>query len=375
MNADEVRSRDYVFGVARLLSEKLNGAPAFLLEVDALNELQNHLQPALDQLHQFVKSKEGGHVRDASTHMRQSLKVSAWALPVNQNPKHTTAIENAIKAISQAADAAIASLSAERDKLAESIDDLRGQAQRQAEQIEQTSQKIAELMASMQSAISEINSKYSQLEIDFKKRFDEELGEIDKDYSDLRKKLSDQADETLSILSNHETDAKRIVQIVGNIGVTGNFQKVAGEQSAQANLWRWITLLLFGSGILLVSVTLGVQLYREATQPNFETDIFSLVARLAIGVAVALPALYTARESARHRTTADRAKQTELELASLGPFMEQLPEETKVELRRALTERYFGRNPEPHIVQDPVDLDKAKSLIQEITSLISRIRS
>jgi hypothetical protein len=81
------------------------------------------------------------------------------------------------------------------------------------------------------------------------------------------------------------------------------------------------------------------------------TDVYiDLLVRLLTAVAITSPAWYFAKESARHRTNANQAKQRETELTSLGPFIELLPEDRKNEIRVALTSRYFGGDREAHQV-------------------------
>lgn len=64
----------------------------------------------------------------------------------------------------------------------------------------------------------------------------------------------------------------------------------------------------------------------------------------------------TALESARHRTNADRARQTELELASLGPFIELMKDPDKEEIRKSLIPTYFGRPVDAHEIKTVLDV-------------------
>ena len=91
--------------------------------------------------------------------------------------------------------------------------------------------------------------------------------------------------------------------------------------------------------------------------------------RFVTAVAIALPAFYTSRESARHRTNSDRARQKELELTSLGPFIEFLPQEAKDTIRQKLTERYFGNDIDAHEIKLPVDLG---TLVKDLTGIIAK---
>jgi len=81
----------------------------------------------------------------------------------------------------------------------------------------------------------------------------------------------------------------------------------------------------------------------------------AIAVRLLYALAIAAPAFYTARESARHRTNADRARQTELELASLGPFIELMKEQDKEEIRKSLIPTYFGRPVDAHEIKTVLD--------------------
>lgn len=76
--------------------------------------------------------------------------------------------------------------------------------------------------------------------------------------------------------------------------------------------------------------------YKFYHEPVSSTNTFAIAVRLLYALAIAAPAFYTARESARHRTNADRARQTELELASLGPFIELMEDKVKEEIRKSL---------------------------------------
>jgi hypothetical protein len=95
---------------------------------------------------------------------------------------------------------------------------------------------------------------------------------------------------------------------------------------------------------------------------------WSAAIRLLYAIAVTAPAWYAAKESARHRSNADSARRTELELASLGPFIELMPEEKKIAIREALVEKYFGNGTVPHEVI-PAGSDMKEILIEAIRAI------
>ena len=105
-----------------------------------------------------------------------------------------------------------------------------------------------------------------------------------------------------------------------------------------------------------------------ATPENFWT--FAM--RFVTAIAITLPAFYTARESARHRTNADRARTRDIELATLDPFIELLG--NKDEIKAKLVERYFGNDVEAHEIKQPIDTKGATELVKVIMDGIAKIR-
>ena len=112
---------------------------------------------------------------------------------------------------------------------------------------------------------------------------------------------------------------------------------------------------MFSIGILIVLSNFAIHFKAWWYETGYEESPWTLVTRLVTALVVALPALYTARESARHRTNADQATQRELELSTLGPFIELMPDEAKTSIRDRLTDRYFGNSVEAHKVESPLD--------------------
>ena len=168
--------------------------------------------------------------------------------------------------------------------------------------------------------------------------------------------------ERLDSLRTSQEQAAQIVQVVGNTGITGNYQKIANAEGKQANSWRWMTITFFGAGIAVAGATFW-KFWHEPFSPE---NAWSVLIRLMYAIAITAPAWYTAKESARHRSSADRARQTELELASLGPFIELMPDEKKNQIREDLTKRYFGNQSPEHTAEPPISIQKLSDVVIEL---------
>ncbi|MNV98700.1 hypothetical protein D3C71_1939810 [compost metagenome] len=59
-------------------------------------------------------------------------------------------------------------------------------------------------------------------------------------------------------------------------------------------------------------------------------------------------------------------------MAAIGPFIELLPEEKKIEIRERMTGLYFGKNVEPHTANTPFDATAVKDMAVELVKLLKK---
>lgn len=77
-----------------------------------------------------------------------------------------------------------------------------------------------------------------------------------------------------------------------------------------------------------------------------------------------------ALESSKHREAATRNRKIELELASIEPFIEGLPDEEKVKLKSTLTAKYFGQKDEEKPNKDVLPAAPLVEVLKAISRLI-----
>ena len=154
--------------------------------------------------------------------------------------------------------------------------------------------------------------------------------------------LEDATQKTESIVSEIEEkqrEAEQIVNLVGNIGLTGNFKGAGDVEKTEADFLRKVALWCFGGSALIVGVVL---LLSNAGHFDFLQALFRLFAALVL----LIPGTYAAKESAKHRILEARHRRSQLELASIGAYLEDLPPEQRHKLKAELTERFFGKDPD-----------------------------
>lgn len=340
-------ARDKIFASTKWMKYMLESTPAVLISIHGLNQIHNNFQHCLNEVSNFVANNNAAHLVNAASHIDTSVMPNFWAFfprSADASPKLSNEI---ISQIRDSSARTIESLSSQKNALQAEVEQLRAEISNERS----SAQQLNETLNSQRNEALVVNARMQQEFAEAETRrnaaFNEKIAEINSAAEQARDKLSTSAKVSLEALAKNEQDAKRIVQVVGNIGTTANFQKIAKDEAEQANLWRWITVGLFALGIIVAIVTFIKFLNAEPTPEH----AWSAAIRLLYAIAVTAPAWYAAKESARHRTNSDTAKRTELELASLGPFIELMPDDKKIAIREALVQKYFGNGVKPHEIE------------------------
>jgi hypothetical protein len=355
-----------VFNFARLVRDLLEKSAPEEVSLVGLNSVNSNFQQAYSEFSAFVSSGNQANLTNTLSALDNAANIFAWTF-YNRPVKGAKPQFEAVESVRISAEKAIASIDSRANEFQEAISATATQLRGQDERLEQLTAALEEVRSSSAAAVASIQQQFSENLSGFRTEIDAIKEGLKSDRERLVKGFSDQANKLLKDLEDQKKQAARIVQVVGNIGVTGNYLKRAADEQTQANRWRTITLCLFGAGVALVTVNLIL---------NFtgHVDLPTLIARFAIAVTVAVPALYTARESARHRTNADKAKQTELELASLSPFLEALDAEKRKEIIGGLASSYFGQHVEGHEIKAPVSLDDVQKTVAAVSELVTKVK-
>ncbi len=148
-------------------------------------------------------------------------------------------------------------------------------------------------------------------------------------------KSEQEAEVSLRALQARLDEAVRIVGLIGNTGLTGNYQRVANQESVVANRFRWIAIACMVAMVLCV---LWIVAHVNRADFDWEVALF----RLAAAIVCLAPGWYCAKESGRHRRVAERNRRIELELASLSPYLAELPDAERLKIVGELSHQYFG---------------------------------
>jgi hypothetical protein len=361
-------ARDKVFALTHAIHALLRATPAELTSNHALNQINAHLQSAVSELSAFQANKNPGHINNAAAQLEQNALPFLWGFVPQAQQLSPNSLGTLLEAQASVSRESVRQLVVQRDDLAAKLADLATKADAQAARLEALAEGAAKERAEAAATVAKLEQVFAQKETERSSAFDAALGELRKDFTTFDTTVRADSATLLDAIEDQRVQAARIVQVVGNIGVTGNYQQIANAEAEQANFWRWATIVFFAAGIAVATATF----IKFWGQPFSSETALSVVIRLLYAIAITAPAWYTARESARHRTTSDRARQTELELASIGPFIELLPEEKKVQIREQLTPHYFGKSVEVHTASNPLDAAAVKDMAVELAKVLKK---
>ena len=345
-------NRDKIQNITKGLRSLVAQSPATMVSEIALNQMNAHLQSPISELTAFVADKNVAHLANAVAHLDQNVLSYTWGFLPKVNPLSKTEVGELIDSVQERSRQSIAQVDAQRKQLAAAIAQLTENLQAQETRLSELQDAHTSLKAEMATSLSNLETSFNKAQLQRDTDFAALMTASKNTLEESDTNFKSQAAGVIDALETHKSNAARIVQVVGDIGVTGNYQRIANKETDQADLWRWITIGLFGCGLLMALTTF----YRFYHEPVTATNTLAIAIRLLYALAIAAPAFYTARESARHRTNADRARQTELELASLGPFIELMEEKDKEEIRKSLIATYFGRPVDSHEIKPVLDV-------------------
>lgn len=359
---------DRIFFLAAKAQERIDAAVGPDVSINAANNLANSAESIRQELENYVANKNVGHIDNAFNQSEQGFAIYlAQITDLDHAPPDN--LQSSLNSFREASRSAISELRANVRHANNGLGEIE-------QQVEQDKSELA----SIREGIESFRTKASEITDAMEQSLEEKLAGFDGTFENRvngwetiqamkLKSIEDKGEYYLKQLDDKRKEASQIVQSVGDILTTGTYRDTAEKEATLANRFRLVTIGLFSVGILIVVSNFIMHVIANLRGVPYEENVWIIASRFATAVAVALPALYTARESARHRTNADRARQRELELTTLGPFIELLPNEKKQEIRDRLTDRYFGAAVEKHEVNGPIDAETVAKLAEAIAKL------
>ena len=357
---------DRIFYLAHRASEQTKKRISLAINLNALNSLHSSSESIIGELNNYISNRNAAHIDAAFNQAEQGFQIYLQqAFPTDGKIDGTEA-DTALESLKSATHTAVSEVQKEKTKLLLEIAALSSSVSTNLDSINILSADIETHKSASAQEVENIKASYASLSQDFEQKFSEMNVKWDESKAEKITQIDTDVETLVGKISEKETEARNLVQSVGDALTTATYSDRAQTESDIADKFRLATIVLFLIGILIVLSNYGIYIVDHFVDENFKESPWTIATRIFTALVVALPAFYTARESARHRTNSDRAKQRELELATLGPYIELLPSEVKSVVRERLTERYFGGSVEEHKVESPIDLEGIIKLIETV---------
>ncbi|MCP4053858.1 MAG: hypothetical protein GY739_12490 [Mesoflavibacter sp.] len=317
-----------------------------LVQQTELDALSSELNAGIAQINSFSGNNNVGHLTNATNNFNAAInRVKSLPIPVAKTDFN---FSRKIADFEKTAKSKYKSLEKEKDGLKSEIEKFKtdltkkeAEIQRLLKLIEGKEAEIQNLNSTFQTNFNNIKSEHNQNFENDKKTYRAEIDKAKDTFREEIDELKDSIDtDTTKIVEQLETkltEAKTLVNLIGNVGVTGNYQNIANSHQKSADFWR-VMAIVFMSVFSILLVWTIIDLSSEGF------DWTKSLIRIIAAAALSYPATYAARESSKHRKLETINRNAELELASINPFIEGLADDKKQVIKEKLVEKYFGNN-------------------------------
>jgi hypothetical protein len=316
-----------------------------LVSAATLNGANSHMTNVRNELNSYISNKNIAHLNNAVSHV-DSTMAQLISLPIPRSHIEEETYSESLSKFKLLITKSFQELKEAKDQLDRAISDVSEKSESQSESISTLAENIQQHKNNIETQLTQFNERFESFETAANTMLDTSIEESGGKISYALTSYKAAFDEHLEAQKNsgsnviesleqNKQQASDLVQIIGNIGITGNYQKIANQEKAAADKWRNIALVLMICMVLVIAVTIGIS---AADGFNWKLALF----RIGAALALAIPATYAAKESSKHRVLENINRKAELELASLDPFLEKLPENIRFKIKEELTGKFFG---------------------------------
>jgi hypothetical protein len=219
-------------------------------------------------------------------------------------------------------------------------------------------QTLTSLVSDFTQKLNEHNAAHAGSRESAEKSYQDTLATLKSNYEEA-------AQAVLNRIEEHKVAVEKLVGVIGNLGVTSGYQKIANRAQKAMYLWQALTVLALG-GLIFVAYVISF------APPVSESVFFQgLSTRVFLSITVGIFAAYAARQASNNLEIERRNRKLALELEALGPFLAPLPIEMQNKFRADMGERSFGiPDGDTRTPKDPVT---AIDMLKELRELIAEV--
>ncbi|MEO6588679.1 MAG: hypothetical protein ABIP06_05070 [Pyrinomonadaceae bacterium] len=275
-----------------------------------------------------------------------------------------TGIENVRKVISatrQSASLNLKNLSTEFeeriDEITKQVDELKKSSNDTSSTIENQKDRldtaIAEFQKQFSERIGEFQEQFSEVEEERRKKVDASIQARDRIYNketkerniqiETWKSESEKTSQDLILqLRNFAKEAEVTLGLMSEKSLQNDFIIQADKEKDRGWWWNLATfvevgLLILAVGYIFVHTIIVPLPVDQSTYPQ-------ILSKFLVTAVIGIIARWTSRQANRHLAEERRLRKLALELATINPFLNNLPDEIQFKVKELLAMRYYGNN-------------------------------
>lgn len=217
--------------------------------------------------------------------------------------------------------------------------------------------------------ITEFNKKLTDQDADFTKQRIAFVAASEAELGRLVSEYEEKAQNVLKDIEEKQKHVEKLVGVIGNLGVTSGYLRVANQARLALWLWQGATVASLVTLSILAYKTLGIL---EGSHDAFSWEGFA--ARALVLVSLGVIAAYSGTQADKLFGEERRNRKLALELEAIGPYLAPLPIEEQNKFRLQVGEQSFGRDLEAHAHRkspvSAIDILKSKESKEFVQTLI-----
>lgn len=320
---------NYIKNGLDYIKYRLNSSISSLLDKNTLDFQSQQLNDIKINLESYAIKPLNNYISNIRTEIQNTLNVTNYFLPIKNTYNYTTEVSNFKSIITDK----LSESNIELNKIKENENELKNKINEiesnylQLNTVYQNT--LNELNTSFQNTINNLNDKYKNSESEFKIKFEEVIENQKSLNIDFSTQYMHEINEGIEYLKNKLEEANKLLGLIGDKAVTGNFAKIADNHKKNANWLRGISFFL-----MILNICNVIYLSNIMIVEGIEWD--KIFIKFLNSLVFLLPAIYFLNESAKHRKLEVYNRNAELELSAIKPFISSLSESERNKVKEKL---------------------------------------
>ena len=355
----------YVF-----VSGLLDGMDPEIVSANVLAHMHSPTQVVINEVSAYFANSNVGHLQNANGSM-DSIVVHASQTPFMAFGTAKASLTKAASAYADAMHSYAEKYKEATDRMvqgaAADYNTLDGRVKAASSSIGKLEERVTAMEAQLPLQLTAFNTDFQNSEKARSDKYDIWANtyqeKLDSQFTEAAKKFS----VGLEAMGDYLTQAGKVLGSVVDTGQAGAYATYAAEEKKGANVFRLLAILLMGAAALVLFLPELVHAAAEVSQ--YEMDWKAALYRVPFSLILFAPALYLAKESAKHRTNEVVNRRRQHILTTIGPYLALLAPAKADEIKAEVAKSIFADNLP---IMDDKSTDTA-NVLAKMTSLIDLV--